>query len=140
MKPREGSVSVARVSLRVLIVGDSIDFSVTLAESLRRDGHDVSVTETRKAALDVARRDAPDVVLIDLGLRDGDGYPLARTLRHEILDGRSAILAFASDKNLFDRLHDHLVDLHLTKPLEIELLPGLIQFVLNKRRPTLSIP
>ena len=70
--------------LRVLVVEDNIDAAESLATLLRLWNHDVSVVHDGCAALDAAREQQPEVVLLDIGLPGLDGYQVARRLREEV--------------------------------------------------------
>jgi DNA-binding response OmpR family regulator len=64
--------------VRILVVEDDDGIAEPLAEGLTREGFDVSRVATGAAALAEPR---PDVVLLDLGLPDMDGYAVCRQLR-----------------------------------------------------------
>jgi DNA-binding response OmpR family regulator len=64
--------------VRVLVVEDDDAIAEPLVEGLSREGFDVAVVATGADAL---RAPAPDVVLLDLGLPDIDGYSVCRELR-----------------------------------------------------------
>jgi DNA-binding response OmpR family regulator len=63
------------------MVEDERSITEPLAEALRREGFDTEVAETAAAALDLARRVEPDLVLLDVMLPDGSGYDVCRELR-----------------------------------------------------------
>jgi PAS domain S-box-containing protein len=67
---------------RVLVVDDNPDAAETLAELLRMLGNEVLVAHDGTDALACAPRFKPDVVLLDIGLPDVNGYDVARQLRH----------------------------------------------------------
>ena len=64
--------------LRVLLVEDHPDAAASTALLLRYFGHDVTVARDGPAALELARRRAPDVALLDIGLPKMDGCEVAR--------------------------------------------------------------
>ena len=71
-----------RHPLRVLVVDDIRDAADTLALLVRIWGHHPVVAYDGPAALDAARTHAPDVALLDIGLRGAmDGFEVARRLR-----------------------------------------------------------
>jgi CheY-like chemotaxis protein len=72
---------VPATMLRVLVVEDYPDSRATLCALLRVWGHDVDETANGHAALSSAASVRPDVVLLDIGLPDMDGYEVARRLR-----------------------------------------------------------
>ena len=80
-----GDLEAARATLqrklRVLIVDDNSDAADTLATLLEVQGYATSVEYDAASALRRARVEHPDVMLIDIGLPDVDGYQLAQELR-----------------------------------------------------------
>jgi DNA-binding response OmpR family regulator len=64
--------------VKVLIVEDEDAIAEPLAEGLRREGFAVERAETGEAALEAS---GADVVLLDLGLPDVDGFSVCRELR-----------------------------------------------------------
>ena len=67
--------------MRVLIVEDDDAIATPLAKGLEREGLGVDRVETGTAALARAAAVAFDVVLLDLGLPDRDGFDVCRELR-----------------------------------------------------------
>jgi two-component system KDP operon response regulator KdpE len=66
---------------RVLVVDDDLALVRALSINLRARGYDVHTAETGAAALTVAARHPPDVVILDLGLPDMDGGQVITGLR-----------------------------------------------------------
>ncbi len=67
---------------RVLCVDDDPNMRRTLAANLRARGFDVDLADTGEKALQVAKQQLPDVILLDLGLPGISGMEVIRTLRH----------------------------------------------------------
>ena len=108
---------------RVLVVDDNADSAETMAEMLKLWGHEVQTAHDGPAALEAARAQQPDAVLLDLGLPLMDGYETARRLRQEGLGGKLlvAVTGFgtAEDRR---RSAEAGFDTHLTKPVSPEAL------------------
>ena len=68
-------------AMRVLIVEDDDAIATPLAKGLEREGLAVDRVETGNAALDLSAASPFDVVLLDLGLPDRDGFDVCRELR-----------------------------------------------------------
>jgi two-component system, OmpR family, response regulator RegX3 len=68
---------------RILLVEDERSISEPFAKLLRREGFDAIVADTAADAVARARDSAPDLVLLDLALPDGDGRDVFRTIRAE---------------------------------------------------------
>ncbi|HET7131245.1 MAG TPA: response regulator [Gammaproteobacteria bacterium] len=68
--------------LRLLIIDDNVDTANGLALHLRESGrHVVRLAQTGRTGVAAAQEFAPEVVLLDIGLPDIDGYEVARRLR-----------------------------------------------------------
>jgi CheY-like chemotaxis protein/two-component sensor histidine kinase len=68
---------------RLLVVDDNRDAANSLALLLKLQGHEVRVAYSGIAALETARTYRPDMVFLDIGMPDMDGYEVARRLRQE---------------------------------------------------------
>jgi two-component system KDP operon response regulator KdpE len=66
---------------RLLIVEDEADIRRFLRMALESEGHEVFEAETLKRGLIEAGTRRPDLVILDLGLPDGDGVDFIRELR-----------------------------------------------------------
>jgi two-component system, OmpR family, catabolic regulation response regulator CreB len=68
---------------RILLVEDETAIAQTVLYALRADGHQVEHFHLGQEALAAARGGGYDLVLLDVGLPDIDGYALCRALRRE---------------------------------------------------------
>lgn len=68
---------------RVLVVEDDLTLLETLEYNLSREGYRVVTAADGLAALDVARAERPDLVVLDVMLPGMDGFEVCRTLRRE---------------------------------------------------------
>ncbi|HXT13023.1 MAG TPA: response regulator [Candidatus Angelobacter sp.] len=68
---------------RVLVVDDESDFIELLKYNLEGQGFDILTAADGVQALHAARRELPDVVLIDLMLPDLDGFSICEILRSQ---------------------------------------------------------
>jgi two-component system, OmpR family, KDP operon response regulator KdpE len=66
---------------RVLVVDDEPQIRRTLEVNLAARGYEVDLAATGEAALDLAARRHPDLVILDLGLPGMDGIEVVRGLR-----------------------------------------------------------
>jgi two-component system CheB/CheR fusion protein len=111
--------------LRVLVVDDEQDAALTLAELLQSYGHDTRVAYDGCAAVETAFSFAPDVVLLDLGLPDIDGYEVAKRIRTQ---GKAGIRLIAVTGYQRDdaRLRAAGFDDHVIKPRCLDRLSSLL--------------
>jgi two-component system alkaline phosphatase synthesis response regulator PhoP len=68
---------------RVLIVDDERKLVAGLAAYFRQAGFDTLAAYDGRAALELARRDRPDLILLDLMLPEVDGMEVCRTIRRD---------------------------------------------------------
>ncbi|MBL8897486.1 MAG: response regulator [Planctomycetes bacterium] len=105
-----------RRKLRVLVVDDSFDTASSLATLLTLSGHAVSSAYDGLAAIQAAREQRPDVVLLDIGLPGLDGYEVARRLRADPDLAHVVLIAMTGYGQEVDRqaalsagFHQHMV-------------------------------
>lgn len=65
---------------RILLVDDDLESRTALSELFGVWGYEVDVAEDGKRALELARQGRPDVVVMDLGLPDGDALHVIQLL------------------------------------------------------------
>ncbi|MDY3553679.1 response regulator [Gemmata sp. JC717] len=113
--------------LSVLLIEDREDVAQSTAELLTLCGHAPRVAACGEAALSEVARDVPDVVLVDLGLPDMDGWDVARQIRARA--GRQPVMIAVTGRGTEgDRIAsaDAGLDLHLVKPADPRALTGLL--------------
>jgi PAS domain S-box-containing protein len=116
-----GRAEVVRTaSKRILIVDDNTDAANSLAQVLALDGHVAEPVYSASAALKRAGPFAPEVVLLDLGLPEMDGYEVARRLRQrpEFNGVRIVALTGYGQSEDLRRSREVGFDAHLTKPVD----------------------
>jgi CheY-like chemotaxis protein len=126
MATQSGMVQHERTR-QVLIVEDNIDQAETLKMFLSMKGHQLQIAATGPAAIELARRQRPDVVLLDLGLPGFDGFEVARRLRQE--HGQAmriiAVSAYATESDRRESLEAGC-ELHLVKPADPRFIESLL--------------
>ena len=116
---------VARIEARrVLIVDDNEDAANSLAMMLSIDGHNVLAVYSARRALEEVAPFAPDVVLLDIGLPEMDGYEVARRIRQQAGRQGMRLVAVTGYGQEDDRLRARAAgfDDHLVKPVEMRML------------------
>jgi PAS domain S-box-containing protein len=116
---------------RVLVVDDNVDAAATLADLLDLWGHEVRVAHDGRLALDEMSCFQPDVVLLDIGLPQMDGYEVARRLREQTSCAGLRLVAVTGYGQEEDRRKAHSAgfDDHLVKPVDPHVLEQLIAAV-----------
>jgi CheY-like chemotaxis protein len=115
---------------RVLIVDDNLDYVHSMTVLLRAMGHEANFAINATVAVEVARSFRPDLVLLDIGLPDGDGRLLADQLRREAgLDDIDIVCVTGRTDEVPRQSLEAGCDAHYLKPLDA----ALIESVLAKR-------
>jgi signal transduction histidine kinase len=103
---------------RVLVVEDDRDARELLRAVLELDGHTVDAAANGADGVRRAAASAPDVVLIDIGLPEIDGYEVARRIRRRLGAAvRLVALTGYGDAEAQRRARDAGFDLHVVKPV-----------------------
>jgi CheY-like chemotaxis protein len=119
---------VAADRQRILVVDDDIDSGHTLAELLRAHAYPVSVAHGGTEALDKVKEVRPDVILLDIGLPDIDGYEVAHQLRLDPTTADTTIVAVTGygQKEDVEKSRRAGFDRHMTKPILLDALLDVI--------------
>jgi CheY-like chemotaxis protein len=75
------ATQTSRQGKRVLVVDDNQDAAITLAELIRMMDSETEVAHDGASAVAAVSRFQPDIVLLDIGLPDINGYEVARRIR-----------------------------------------------------------
>ena len=102
---------------RALIVDDDPGFLSGFAELVRREGFEITTAGTLKDAHDHIVASPPDILLIDLYLRDGSGLSLLEAFPPEARPEVVLITGKASVQTAVDSLRLGIAD-YLTKPVD----------------------
>lgn len=113
---------------RILAVDDNVDAAATLALWLRTQGHEVRIAHDGLAALHEAEAFRPEVILLDIGLPQMDGYEVARRLREQLGMKSTLLIALTGYGKEEDRRRSRAAgfDVHLVKPADLAQLRSLL--------------
>ncbi|GAA2404245.1 response regulator transcription factor [Actinomadura vinacea] len=103
----------------VLVIEDDQDIGEELAQSLTGQGYRAEWATTGAQALDHAREQAPDLILLDLGLPDIDGVALCRRLRSIARETVIVVLTARTQEFEVIVALDAGADDYLTKPFRL---------------------
>jgi two-component system KDP operon response regulator KdpE len=120
-------------SLRILVVDDEPPIRRFLRTSLTAQGYDVLEADDGKLAIDMARRNALDVIVLDLGLPNADGFEVIRQLRATGSSVPIVVLSSRSDEKGKVEALDHGADDYVTKPFGMDELMARIRAAVRHR-------
>lgn len=119
---------------KVLVVDDEQDILEFLSYNLEKDGFAVITAENGKVALEKAKKEEPDIILLDVMMPEMDGIEACRTLR-EMPQFENTIIAF-----LTARTEDYSqiagfetgADDYISKPIKPRVLISRLRALLRR--------
>ena len=106
----------------VLIVEDTIDTLRLLSDLLSEQGYDVRAVTNGRQAIQAVERDPPDLILLDIGLPEVDGYEVCRHLRASERSQDVPVIFITALTDTVDKVRAFEtggVD-YVTKPFQVE--------------------
>lgn len=118
---------------KILVVEDEISLQETLAYNLRRQGYSVETAGDGPTALDMARRDRPSLIILDIMLPGMDGFEVCRILRQEM---NTPVLMLTARDDEIDRVVGLEVgaDDYMVKPFSMRELMARVKAMLRRVR------
>lgn len=119
---------------KILVVDDEAQLVEMVKMRLEASGYEIIVAGDGQEALDKARQENPDLIILDLMLPKIDGYKVCRMLKFDEKYKKIPILMFSARAQEEDRRLGLQVgaDDYVTKPFEPKILMGKIEALLNK--------
>ena len=118
---------------RVLIVEDDATIRETIAFNLKRDGHEVFTAADGVDGLEVARAEAPDLIVLDVMLPRMSGLDVCRILRGETPVPILMLTARDAEADVVQGL-DLGADEYVTKPFSMRELRARVASLLRRDR------
>ena len=119
---------------KILIVDDEVDLVETVRFPLEMEGFDVLVSYNGEDALSQARKEKPDLIILDLMLPKLDGYKVCRLLKFDQRYKHIPILMLTAKTQEKDKTlgMETGADEYITKPFEMDVLMEKVKAYLNK--------
>jgi two-component system response regulator RegA len=108
----------SRILQTILVVEDDEPFRAVLVQALEARGYEVNGVPDAQSAIDAARKDSPEMAVVDLRLQDASGLDVVRELK--AIDASTAIVVLTGYGSIATALESiRLGALHyLTKPTD----------------------
>ena len=119
---------------KILVVDDEVDLVETIRFPLEMEGFNVLVSYNGEDALNQARKENPDLILLDLMLPKLDGYKVCRLLKFDERFKHIPILMLTAKTQEKDKLlgKETGADEYITKPFDIDELMKKVKVYLSK--------
>ncbi len=116
--------------MKILIIDDIRDIANLFSEYLIRKGHDCVIQNNADHALELLRNGSFDLVLLDLAMRDYNGFDLLDDLKKEnMLSNQKIIICTASsssESEISEIMDKYDVEICLKKPIKLRSLSDAI--------------
>jgi signal transduction histidine kinase len=113
---------------RILVVDDDEGLLILMAEALRAEGHDVATAGSGQAALQWLTTQTPDLMLLDLKLRDIDGPALLEKLQRIETDIPFLVVTGQGDEQAaVEVMKRGALDYVMKDTALLDLLPTIVQ-------------
>lgn len=124
--------------MRLLLVEDEIDIQSFLRRSLQEAGYEVETAPDGRTAERLAAESIFDILIVDLGLPDQDGFDLITSLRQKGV--RAPVLILSARRSVDDRVRglEQGGDDYLTKPFALAELLARLRNLLKRNSPAAS--
>ena len=120
---------------RILVVEDDQNLLATLKYNLDRDGYDVITATDGAQALEIARSEKPELIILDLMLPQLSGFEVCRILRKEMTVPILMLTAKTEETDKVVGLEIGADD-YMTKPFSMRELLARVRAMLRRARMT----
>ncbi len=122
---------------RILIVDDERDLLSLLDFNFRREGFETALAASGEEALAALRRQAPDLVLLDVMLPDISGTELCRTVKRDPRTQHVPVVMLTAKGEEVDKVvgFELGADDYVTKPFSVRELVLRVRAVLRRAKP-----
>jgi phosphate regulon transcriptional regulator PhoB len=120
--------------IKVLLVDDELPIVEAVAYNLKKEGYSVTTAMDAEQCLEMARREPPDLVLLDVMLPSASGFDVCRMLRKQTQVPIIMLTARAEETDRVVGLELGADD-YVTKPFSMRELMARIKNVLRRSMP-----
>jgi two-component system alkaline phosphatase synthesis response regulator PhoP len=126
------------VGRKILVVDDEAVLVETIAYNLEQAGYQVITAADGASALEVARRESPDLIILDIMLPEMDGLEVCRQLRRDGSTAATPIIMLTAKGDEIDKVVGLEVgaDDYVTKPFGRRELLARVRALLRRANPT----
>lgn len=125
---------IDNTSTRILLVDDEPDILEFMEYNLKKEGFQVALARNGKEALEIAKKEKPHLVILDIMMPIMDGIEACRHLR-EMPEMQHALIAFLTARNEeYSQIagFDVGADDYITKPIKPRILVSRVKALLRR--------
>jgi two-component system alkaline phosphatase synthesis response regulator PhoP len=125
---------MSTVNYKILLVDDEPDIVEFLSYNLKKEGYTVFFANNGKDAIEIARKERPHLIILDVMMPDMDGIETCREIR-EIKDLKEVIIAFLTARSEdYTQIAGFEVgaDDYITKPIKPRLFISRVKALLRR--------
>jgi DNA-binding response OmpR family regulator len=121
-------MSKAQHAASILVVDDDPEIVTMLSTRLSKRGYKVSTANDGHRALELAKREKPDLVLLDVMMPGKSGWEVARALKQDPVTATIKIVMVTAIGEAVNEITSPLygADAHIDKPFEFDRLEKVI--------------
>jgi len=123
---------------KIFIVEDDINLQEAIRYNLRKEGYDVVTAGDGEQAIDVARREKPDLIILDIMLPKINGFEVCRILRNDMTVPIIMLTAKADETDKIVGLEIGADD-YMIKPFSMRELLARVRAMLRRSKMTETI-
>jgi two-component system alkaline phosphatase synthesis response regulator PhoP len=129
---------MATKATKILVIDDQAFFTTMLKNLLEQQGYQVVAAGGGQQGLDQARKEQPDVVLLDIKMPGMDGFQVCQQMKKDaaLKHIPVIILTATDDAKLNEKAFAAGADITALKNLPGDRLINILKFALGKGKPT----
>jgi len=122
--------------MNVLVIEDDPSVRTLVKAVLEKNNHEVDIAETAKNGESHASENNYDIIILDLGLPDGDGFDLCKSMRDDDIITPVLILSAEQETDVKIKCLRVGADDYITKPFDTEELMARIEAISRRSTET----
>ncbi len=111
---------------KILVIEDEVEPRTIITHCLRRKGYSTFVAATAREGLELAKKEHPDITLLDIRLEDGSGLEVLKGIKELDKNMKVIIVSALDDEVTIHQAKTLGADDYLAKPLTIDFIDNLI--------------
>jgi DNA-binding response OmpR family regulator len=111
---------------KILVIEDEIETGRIITNCLCRKGYDTFSIATAKGAVELVKKEQPDIALLDIRLSDGSGLDVLKQIKEFNKNIKVVMVTVCEDEDTIRQARSLGADGYVTKPVTIDYLTSII--------------